>query len=237
MKRIPEMILNLLYPRHCPGCGRILKNQRALLCPSCRQTVSPFTEDYCLRCGRPVEPEQEYCAECSRRARAFDAGRSVFLYDERWKTSIERYKYYGYREFADFYAEAMAYIFRSVRAEWRPDLIVPVPLHRKKERQRGFNQSWLLARKISRLTGIPAEKDLVVKNRATASQKKLSAPERKKNLRGAFSVRRRITGITALVIDDVYTTGSTVEEMAAALKAAGAAKVYFLTLCTANRPR
>ena len=237
MNRAIDRILNLLYPRHCPGCAEILKDQNMLLCPSCRSSLSPIMEDYCLRCGKPVDTGTEYCEECSRRKRYFTAGRSVFVYDARWKRSLERYKYYGYREFADFYAEAMVRCCRTDLRRWKPDLIVPVPLHRKKQRRRGFNQSWLLARKISRLTGIPAEKDLVVKNRATASQKKLSAPERKKNLRGAFSVRRRITGITVLVIDDVYTTGSTVEEMAAALKAAGAAKVYFLTLCTANRPR
>ena len=236
MNRPIDRILNLLYPRHCPGCAEILKDQDLLLCPSCRKSLSPITEDYCLRCGKPTAPGTEYCEDCSGRKRFFTEGRSVFVYDTRWKRSLERYKYYGYREFADFYAEAMVRCCRTNLLRWKPDLIVPVPLHRKKRRRRGFNQSWLLARRISEKTGIPAEEKLVIKIRATASQKKLSGAERRRNLRGAFSVQRRIDGITVLVVDDVYTTGSTMDEMAAVLLAADARRVYFLTFCTAGQP-
>ena len=104
MNRPIDRILNLLYPRHCPGCAEILKDQDLLLCPSCRKSLSPITEDYCLRCGKPTAPGTEYCEDCSGRKRFFTEGRSVFVYDTRWKRSLERYKYYGYREFADFFA-------------------------------------------------------------------------------------------------------------------------------------
>ena len=113
MNRPIDRILNLLYPRHCPGCAEILKDQDLLLCPSCRKSLSPITEDYCLRCGKPTAPGTEYCEDCSGRKRFFTEGRSVFVYDTRWKRSLERYKYYGYREFADFYAEAMVRCCRT----------------------------------------------------------------------------------------------------------------------------
>ncbi len=235
MNRLAASFLDLLYPRHCPGCGEILRSRDRDLCPACRKTLDAVTDNYCLKCGRPVKAEEEYCRECREHRYYFTAGRSVFPYTDRWKRSLERYKYYGYREFGDFYARAMTWILKKELPRWKTGLIVPVPLSPRKRRRRGFDQSRLLAEKISLLTGIPADFTLVRKVRETKSQKKLTRLERRQNLRGAFSVERRIDGITVLVIDDVYTTGSTVNEMARILLAAGARDVYFLTLCTGTK--
>ena len=147
------------------------------------------------------------------------------------RRSVTRYKYYGCREYGDFYAKAMYRYAKMELREWKPDLIVPVPVHRSKERMRGFNQAAYLAERISRYTGIPADMGLVQKNIKTKSQKKLNALQRRKNLEKAFCVTGDVRGKDILVIDDVYTTGSTIDAMASCLKKKGAENVYFLTVC------
>lgn len=114
---------------------------------------------------------------------------------------------------------------------WRPDVIVPVPLHPGKQRMRGFNQAEYLARKIGSFYGIPVSDQILRKTGKTKSQKKLGIKERKKNLKGAFSVSRRLDGLTILIVDDVYTTGSTMDAAAECLWEKGAGRIYFLTLC------
>lgn len=111
-------------------------------------------------------------------------------------------------------------------------MIVPVPLHPKKLRKRGFNQSGYLAELLSGYTGIPLDEGLVRKIRETRAQKKLDARGRQRNLQGAFEAADRAEGLKVLVIDDVYTTGSTMDAVAACLKEKGADKIYFLTVCT-----
>ena len=188
-----------------------------------------------MKCGKPVQEHEEYCKECRENSRMFTQGKGIFLYNEQWKFSLEKYKYYGCREYGDFYAQAMYLFSQNELSMWKPDLIVPVPLHRKKQRMRGFNQSLYLAERLGEKTGIPVDGDLVFKRRETKSQKKLDASERRKNLKGAFDVKKRLDGKKVLVIDDVYTTGSTMDEMAFCLRQNGAEKVFFLTICTGFR--
>ena len=124
---------------------------------------------------------------------------------------------------------------QSVLREWKPDLIVPVPVHRSKERQRGFNQAAYLAEKLGHYTGISTDVNIVQKVLKTKSQKKLNALQRRKNLEKAFCVTGDVRGKNILVIDDVYTTGSTIDAMAGCLKRKGAGNVYFLTVCIGRR--
>lgn len=187
--------------------------------------------DYCLKCGKPVAAEMEFCRECGETHREFDRGRGVFLYNNKMRQSLLRYKYYGSREYGEYYSSAICrYAGREIRM-WRPNLIVPVPMHPRKQRERGFNQAADLAEKVGNILDIPMSDQVVHKIKATRSQKKLSAVERKQNLRTVFQVTERLDGLRILVIDDVYTTGSTIEAMAHVLKAAGADKVFFVALC------
>lgn len=184
-----------------------------------------------MKCGRPVGETEEYCGECRKGGREFTQGRGIFLYNDKMKASVVRYKYYGCREYGDFYAAAMCRYARDEILRWKPDVIVPVPLHKKKLRTRGFNQSEYLARRVAGFYGIPISVRIIYKTKNTKSQKKLSARERRKNLEEAFSVAERLDGLSVLVIDDVYTTGSTMDAVSAALKEKGAEKIYFLTVC------
>lgn len=157
---------------------------------------------------------------------------AFFFYNDKMRQSLLRYKYYGNRDYAEYYAVSLCrYMEREIRM-WKPDLIVPVPMHPRKQRERGFNQAADLAEKAGGILKIPMSDQVVKKTKATRSQKKLNAAERKQNLRMAFQATERLDGLRILVIDDVYTTGSTIEAMAHVLKAAGADKVFFVTLCT-----
>lgn len=223
-------ILDIFYPRCCPVCQKILKNQRRMICPECERKLRPIGHPRCYKCGKPVETG-EYCRDCEKHAHVFEQGRGIFVYDSIMRRSVTRFKYYGCREYGDFYAKAMyRYAQRELR-KWNPDLIVPVPIHKSKERMRGFNQAEYLAERLSYYSGIPADMELVQKVVKTKSQKKLNALQRRKNLEKAFYVAKDIRGKDILIIDDVYTTGSTIDAMAGCLKKKGAKNVYFLTVC------
>lgn len=230
--KIGEKVLNVLYPRCCPVCHRILKDQNTLVCPECAGKPRLVREPRCMKCGRPVKEEEEYCRECAGGKRKFTGGRSIYLYDELMKSSLLKYKYFGRREYGDFFGAAMGHYARAEIRRWKPDVIFPIPLHKKKKRVRGFNQSEYLARRVGNAWDIPVETEILLKVRKTGSQKKLDAARRRKNLEKAFSVTEPLNGLTVLLIDDVFTTGSTIDAAAAVLRAAGAEKVYFLTLCT-----
>lgn len=230
VKRILKKILDIFYPRRCPVCQKILEDQRRMICPKCEKELRPIGHPRCYKCGKPVE-KGEYCRDCQKRTHIFEQGRGIFIYDSRMRRSVTRYKYYGCREYGDFFAKAMYRYAQSELREWAPDLIVPVPIHRSKERKRGFNQAAWLAEKLGRYTGIPVDVDLVRKVMKTKSQKKLNALQRRKNLERAFCVTGSVRGLNVLVVDDVYTTGSTIDAMAGCLKKKGAKNVYFLTAC------
>lgn len=232
MKNIRNMVLDILYPPRCPVCGRILADRTWMVCPECRDVFHPITENYCMKCGKPVKESEEYCGDCTEKVREFRRGRGAFLYNMQMKQSLMKYKYYGSREYGRYYAwQICRYLGKEIR-NWNPDLIVPVPLHRRKQRMRGFNQAAELAKYIGKTMKIPVAEDVAVKKKETRSQKTLSAKERKRNLENAFEVKCALNGLKIVIIDDVYTTGSTVEALAVAMKEKGAAEVYFITLCT-----
>lgn len=177
MKKIKEKCLDVLYPPRCPACGGILEDKQRSICPQCESIFHPVSEYYCMKCGKPVNETEEYCSECRHRERKFIRGRSVFLYNAQMKNSLLRYKYYGSREYGKYYAESMCrYVGRDIKS-WRPDVIIPVPLHRRKKRMRGFNQAADLAERIGKILGIPVAEDVIYKSRETRSQKKLDAEE------------------------------------------------------------
>lgn len=182
MKKIKEKCLDVLYPPRCPACGGILEDKQRSICPQCESIFHPVSEYYCMKCGKPVNETEEYCSECRHRERKFIRGRSVFLYNAQMKNSLLRYKYYGSREYGKYYAESMCrYVGRDIKS-WRPDVIIPVPLHRRKKRMRGFNQAADLAERIGKILGIPVAEELFIspgkhghrKNWTLKSERKIS---------------------------------------------------------------
>ncbi len=124
--------LDLLYPRRCPLCHRILRNSHQWICLDCAGDLRPVSGPRCYKCGKPVNGDEEYCSDCGAHPGAFDQGRGIFLYDDRMRYSIMKYKYFGCREYSRFYGKALYIYGQDMLPLWKPQIIIPVPLHRKK---------------------------------------------------------------------------------------------------------
>ena len=234
MKRTEEILLQLLLPRRCPVCDGILADPRKRICPSCFDTL-PWTADAaarCMCCSRPLEDERaEYCDRCAGAEHAFDRACAVFLYQKEMRKSILRMKFENRREYLDFYARAMQLESRDFIRMQRPQAVLPVPMYPKKVRARGYDQCRILAEKYAALTGLPLIADKVIRVRNTLPQKGLSGQERTRNLKGAFRVKDgTVLPPDVLILDDIFTTGSTADEMSRVLRANGVERISVLAL-------
>ena len=227
-----ERVMDLIYPRRCPICQEIVGEERVHR--QCLRKLEYVEEPLCKKCGKPIFSEEaEYCFDCTNHGKSFSQGRAVWVYNDAIDKSIFEYKYKGKREFADFYVDEVLRTLGRWIKRISPDLILPVPLSKKKERTRGFNQAGLLGSGIGRALEISVQDGVLVRNRNTEPQKSLGPKERYENLSKAFETRdgRLVEGKRILLVDDIYTTGSTVEACSRVLLQAGADSVFFITLC------
>lgn len=212
-----QLLLDLLYPPKCPFCGRVLERGEEGWCASCQEEL-PWTEP---GGGKSVEG----CAACL----------SPLWYRDGAREGMHRYKFGGGRSHARLFGELMAQCLRD-RWDGPVDLITWAPLHPKRKKERGYDQAELLAQRVGGLTGLPVESTLE-KHRATAVQSQTEGDEaRKANVRGAYRALPGLdlTGKRVVLIDDVATSGATLAECAAALRAAGADCVVGLTFARAR---
>ncbi len=235
MKNITTMIqggaalaLDLLYPRRCPACDRPLQRGTSI-CPDCADAFKRVEPPYCFQCGKHLaDPTQEYCYDCRRKIHFYDRGAALYDYRSVAET-MYRFKYGRRSEYADYFGSRIATCLGDTIRSWHADAIIPVPVHRERFRKRGYNQAESLARAIGERLQIPVYGDILVRTRSTVPMKLLDRRERIKNLKSAFiakeySVKLRST----IVVDDIYTTGSTIDACAAVLKEAGVEKVYYI---------
>lgn len=242
-KTVWNLFLDCLYPRRCPVCGEIVMPKGRLICPDCERQISRVEEPVCKRCGRQVTDETtEYCPDCMRRSHAFDQGGSLCNYNEAARKSMGKIKYQGRREYLDFYGTELAKRFGKQMMQIGADALVPVPVHPERKRKRGFNQAEVLAVRISaeleKQQGrtIPVRTDLLFRTKKTLPQKDLSAAERLKNLESAFEAGAIPPDIRRVIlVDDIYTTGSTADACAKTLKRAGISGVYVVTACIGSQ--
>lgn len=185
-----------------------------------------------MRCGKPFRDEiREYCRDCTDRRAFIDQGRGLWLHREPVSGAVYRFKYRNKRNWGRIFAAELAEHYAGQISTWGIGEIIPIPLHSSRKRQRGFNQSEVVAKELSLLTGIPCRTDVLFRIRRTVPQKLLDRSGRTGNLRGAFGVSRTWRGCeNVLLIDDIYTTGATVGRAAKMLKKAGVQNVYFLTI-------
>ena len=185
-----------------------------------------------MHCGRPLRDEtQEFCPDCRKRKTWITQGRGLWVHREPVSGAVYRFKYKNKRSWGRIFAGELAETYGEQIRRWEIDEIIPIPLHASKKRKRGFNQAEVIARELSRLTGIPCRTGALLRIRKTAPQKLVGGREREENLRGAFAVDRRWKPQkNILLTDDIYTTGATVERAAKMLKKAGVQNVYFLTI-------
>lgn len=219
-------------------CGDIVVPKGELICTSCTHTLTIITEPRCKKCSKPMDNEEkEYCHDCKRNKHHYIRGCSVWVYDEAMKKSIADFKYKGRKEYADYYVAKITDKYSEYINRIHPDVLVPIPIHGKKERQRGYNQADILAKGIGKKLSIPVSSHLLQRDKYTLPQKELSNTERLKNLEKAFSFSKKeyekidLSIHKVMLIDDIYTTGSTIEACTKILNGQGIKEVYFLSLC------
>ena len=229
MKRASTKILDLIYPITCPFCNKISKEG---ICSTCRKTVKTIEEPRCFSCGKPVKTmETEYCYDCQKTNVAFDQGKSLYLHQEKVVDALYGLKFFNQRVNGKLLGEELALHFSKEIKRWGIQEIVPVPMHPSKQRRRGFNQSEVIANGLGKALNIPVNNQLVYRIKKTKALKDLEKEQRIRNLDGAFGIpkSRRIPKVV-LLVDDIYTTGVTINKVAKVLKKAGCQKVYFLTI-------
>ena len=185
-----------------------------------------------MKCGKPLKKaEVEYCHDCKEKVFAYDQGASLWIHGELVAKGIYKFKYANRRCYGSIFAKEMAKEYEKQIQIWGIEEIIPVPLHKSRLRKRGYNQAQILAKELGERWKLPVENHAVVRIRKTAPQKELNKRERLENLKGAFAVSKNWKPKErVLILDDIYTTGSTIHRIAKVLKRAGVQKVYFLTI-------
>jgi len=225
LKQLQHEVTDFFFPRACIGCGKI----GDFICVSCSKKMSRILPPLCQRCGRP-ESSGAHCAECWGRKSSLDAVRSVFIFDGIVRQAIHELKYRNVRAVSACLAAFMTAYYLENGLDG--DVLVPVPLHDKRLRERGYNQSQLLAAELSRSISVTVNPALVKRVRNTAPQaRSAGVSERRANMQNTFiCASGEAAGRDVVIIDDVCTSGATLESCASALRAAGASHVLGFTL-------
>ena len=245
-------MLDLVYPPglYCISCGKITDDSRTYrLCNDCMAAVNWITERHCVKCGRPLSPNApgEICFRCtvresSERPQGFDKGYSCAGYGAVEQSVIFALKYGSRPDIGDTLGEILYDRMASEYGEdvlaGMYDVVTPVPTHSARQAVRGYNHADLMGRGFAKRAGIRYVPDAVVRTRPTVPMKGLGPDARAANIQGAFDIRARrlplIAGADILLIDDIFTTGATVDEIARILKDAGASRVDFLAFAAAG---
>jgi len=220
-------LLDLVYPPFCLSCGKLGADY---LCPECVDKIDLIKPPCCLKCGIPYP--SAYCPDCRLREFSFRSARAAGVYEGVLRDAIHSLKYHCHLVVADVLAAIMVGSFSQSGFAGQVDVVVPVPIHRSRLVERGFNQSAELARRLCKRLNLSLERDVLWKEKKTRHQVDLPEEQRTTNVRGAFAVRNveSIWQKRVLLVDDVLTTGSTASECARILVEAGAARVYVYTL-------
>ncbi len=229
---IGKIILEAVYPPVCPICDRVVKKP-ACICGECRKKLHYIQSPRCFKCGKPVEnAEKELCFDCSRTKHCFDRNLALWGYTDAARKSIYRFKYHNCRIYSQVYGREIADRLGTIIKQWNCEAVVPVPIHSKKQRERGFNQAQLLAQEVADVAKIPVDTKILVRTRYTRPQKELDDRNRIKNLENAFTVTKNVVQYKKIIlVDDIYTTGATLDACARALKERGAGQVFAVCLC------
>ncbi len=229
-------INEVIFPPQCLGCTEILHPESGqIFCPACSDQIKFIAGGICHICGTtyPNSPaEGHLCGDCLENKTYFSYARAIFSYESFILNAIHQFKYKRDLSIGEILASFMAgYSFPDIDFT-DYSLIIPVPLHIKRLRKRGFNQSLVLARAVEHKRQIPVNFSVLKRHKFTLTQTGSNRNERKENIKGAFEVtdKKKIDGKNIILIDDVYTTGATINECAKTLIKAGAQKVAVLTL-------
>ena len=227
---------SLLYPLRCPICEKI-PPKNFLICSSCYASISFVQQPFCYSCGKPLEKtEQELCFDCTINPKSFTRGYSLAVYNAVTKPSLSAIKYKNRRQHLKFYAAETSDRYGSLFKSLHLDGILPVPIHPKRMKKRGYNQASLFAIALGNQLQIPVYDSALIRTINTLPQKNLSPEKRLENLRKAFSLHPELKQVKlpfrkVLLVDDIYTTGSTMEAITGILRQAGVSEIYVFSIC------
>lgn len=229
-------LADLCFPSVCPLCRQALKSS-SFFCSSCLEAITPIVSPCCPRCHLPFAAEDgsdHLCQSCLQELPPFLWAKSVGLYDETLRRAVQKFKYQGDFNLDRPLAALMKESMQAFLEDYRPDLLLPVPLYVTRLRQRSYNQALLLAKVLGRRWQVPVASRLLLRIRPTPPQIGLKAAQRRRNLRGAFCLCRPLQGERVLLVDDVMTTGATARECSRTLLDGGAGEVAVAVLARAR---
>lgn len=237
ISRLKQSLINAFYPKHirCICCKREISTKNVYdMCEKCYSTLPFIKTNFCIRCGLQFDRDGTgTCLNCKANNFSFNLARSATSFTGNMVPVIHKFKYARHK----FLAQPLSYLLYDTLLiqDWKIDIICYVPLFLKRERERGYNQSRELAKHLSSLTQLPIFDD-IVRLRDTPTQTQLTRRQRQENVKDCFKVnnRSKLKGLNILLIDDVYTTGSTSNEISKELKKAGANNIYVLTVSHAG---
>lgn len=249
LRDVVSETLDLIYPDslYCICCGKIIDKSRAYrLCDTCMEEIRWATGRTCKKCGKPLSDlnSRNFCFSCNENEHRFDRGYTICEYGEHARSIIFSLKYGGRTDISNTVAEMMHDRLNSIRGSDANeyggeivsyDYLIPISMEKSKQRKRGFNQAAQIAEQLGKLTGIPCRNRYLHRVRSTTPMRGLSPDQRRENISGAFELTehaKEVRNKRILLIDDLYTTGATIDEAAKLLKNADASKVDFLTFAS-----
>ena len=228
-----KKLIKAFYPDVCPRCDKVIG--RVGLCEDCKDSFKYIKQPICGICGRTMDEDGFSCPDCRKIKHYFKRNVSVFEYRGDIKECIYRFKYSNMRCYGEFFAAEAIKRYGKLLKTWKVDCIVPVPMYKPKQRKRGYNQAEEFAKFLSKASGIKVDAKLLIRAKDTVPMKTLSKQQRYENLLKAFKIRNdRPTYKRVLVVDDIFTTGSTIDACARVLKKNGVEVVYGLCIASGS---
>ena len=239
-----DALVSVVFPAGCRICDGLLSDSRRI--PICRECLSSFERILpvvCEICGRPLpgwareETQLRLCPACVDKTYAFDRARSFAIYQDSLVKAILLLKFEQMEPLGAWFAERLAELVQAEPDRLAADVVVPVPLHRDREKERGYNQAALVSKPLAKHLGLPHKAVLLMRTRARPDKRILTLEERWESVRGAFATRPgcQVDNLRVLLVDDVLTTGATLDACSRALREAGAKSVIGLTVARAVR--